>query len=205
MEKKEDLPKESIPKEIPLVWKYIINVFMLIGLMGFCIFLISQIIFLWPTENLNKFEWFGLYLNLEQRLFVLVVLGGALGSFIHVTSSFIDFLGNRTIVYSWIPWYIMRPFIGSGLALIFYILLRAGLFSNLSLGEANTEKININPFGLMAIACLAGLFSKQATDKLREVFETLFQIKKGVLRADPMNGKTQDKDEKSKNNDKAEN
>lgn len=194
--------KDELPKEIPLIWKYVINVLMLLGLMGFCIFLISQIIVLWPTDTLNEFEWFGLYLNLEQRLFVLVVLGGALGSFIHIATSFTDFIGNRTIVYSWMPWYIMRPFVGSGLALIFYILLRAGLFSNISLNDANMESININPFGLMAIACLAGLFSKQATDKLREVFETLFQIKKKVERSDPLNTDEEDEDVENGNQQK---
>ncbi len=32
----------------------------------------------------------------------------------------------------------------------------------------------LNPFGLMAVACLAGLFSKQATQKLEEVFNNIF-------------------------------
>jgi hypothetical protein len=38
----------------------------------------------------------------------------------------------------------------------------------------------------MAIACLAGLFSKQATDKLREVFEALFPLKQPVERKDEL-------------------
>ena len=32
-------------------------------------------------------------------------------------------------------------------------------------------------FGVAAIAGMTGMFSKQATDKLREVFETLFGVK----------------------------
>jgi hypothetical protein len=44
-----------------------------------------------------------------------------LGAFIHAGTSFVDFLGNKQMVYSWVPWYIIRPFVGSALAIIFYI------------------------------------------------------------------------------------
>jgi hypothetical protein len=33
----------------------------------------------------------------------------------------------------------------------------------------------VNPYGVAALAGLVGMFSKQATDKLREVFDTLFR------------------------------
>jgi hypothetical protein len=38
----------------------------------------------------------------------------------------------------------------------------------------------VNPYGVAALSGLAGLFSKQATDKLREVFETLFRVARGA-------------------------
>jgi hypothetical protein len=34
-------------------------------------------------------------------------------------------------------------------------------------------------YGIAAISGLVGLFSKQATDKLREVFDTAFRVNKG--------------------------
>ena len=63
----------------------------------------------------------------------------------------------------------MRPFIGSALAVIVYFVLRGGLIA----GEAGAG--NVSPYGVAAMAALAGMFSKQATDKLREVFENLFK------------------------------
>jgi hypothetical protein len=56
---------------------------------------------------------------------------------------------------------------------LFYFALRGGLFS------ANTSTDNINPFGIAALAGLVGLFSKQATDKLREIFDTMFRTAPG--------------------------
>jgi hypothetical protein len=84
-------------------------------------------------------------LGIETRFLLLVMVAGALGSYIHLATSFADYLGNRQFVKSWGWWYILRPFIG------------------------------MSPYGIAAIAGLAGLFSKQATDKLREVFENLFK------------------------------
>lgn len=103
-------------------------------------------------------------------LLLLVVILGALGSLVHVATSFADFVGNRDFYLSWSPWYLLRPLIGASLALLLYFAVRAGF---LSAGAQNTS---VNPYGTAALAGLAGLFSKQATDKLREVFETLFKV-----------------------------
>jgi hypothetical protein len=112
--------------------------------------------------------------------------GGALGAFLHMATSFTDFLGNQQLAYSWIPWYIIRPFIGSSLAIIFYLLIRGGLITAQASSGAASSVPPLNPYGIMAVACLAGLFSKQAIDKLREVFETLFKIEKPTPREDPL-------------------
>lgn len=63
----------------------------------------------------------------------------------------------------------LRPFIGSALALLVYFAARGGLIS----GNAGAK--DLSPYGIGALAALAGMFSKQATDKLREVFENLFK------------------------------
>ena len=39
--------------------------------------------------------------SLDQRLIALVIIAGALGSFIHSATSFADYVGNRKFVDSW--------------------------------------------------------------------------------------------------------
>jgi hypothetical protein len=102
-------------------------------------------------------------------LLLLVLSAGALGSFVHAATSFADYIGNQSAKRSWVVWFILRPLIGSALALIFYLTLRGGLFTS------GTDSKSINLYGFAAIAALAGMFSKQATDKLSEVFDVLFK------------------------------
>ena len=45
---------------------------------------------------------------------------GALGSYIHAGTFFVSYVGNRNFVASWTWWYVLRPFIGLALAVIFF-------------------------------------------------------------------------------------
>ena len=117
---------------------------------------------------------------IEARYLLIVALSGALGSFIHVATSFTDFVGNRRLARSWTLWYVLRPFIGMALAMVVYFVIRGGLIT----GAGGAE--NMNLYGVAATAGMCGLFSKQATDKLREVFENLFRTRKETERADPL-------------------
>lgn len=117
--------------------------------------------------------------RLEVRLLLLVMLVGAIGSYVHATSSFVDYLGNRTLISSWVWWYLLRPFIGMMLALVFYFVFRGG-FVTAGVGGPSDDATRdparfINPFGIAAMAALVGMFSKVASDKLNEVFTTLFR------------------------------
>jgi hypothetical protein len=56
------------------------------------------------------------------------------------------------------------------MALIFYAVLRGGFLT----GTAADARV-VNPFGAMAVAALVGMFSDKASQKLKEVFETLFK------------------------------
>ncbi|NJN27960.1 MAG: hypothetical protein HC819_19300 [Cyclobacteriaceae bacterium] len=175
-----------------IIGEWILNILLIGGLIFLFLFIVHQIIQLWPGSNSKDcILMIALKTNSdEQRYFLLVALGGALGAFVHTATSFADFFGNKKLVYSWVPWYILRPFIGSALAIAFYVLVRGGL---LSVTENAGEEIPLNPHGILAVSILAGLFSKQAIDKLREVFETLFQLKKEVKRDDSLennNGQT---------------
>lgn len=119
-----------------------------------------------------------LTLPLERRYLLLVAVAGALGSYIHLATSFTEYVGNRAFRWSWALWYLLRPFIGMALAVILYFAIRGGLIT----GTGATETLNL--YGVAALAGLAGMFSKQATDKLREVFENFFKTEKESVRGD---------------------
>jgi hypothetical protein len=119
----------------------------------------------------------------DLRLFFTVIAAGALGSLIHTLTSFADFAGNRTLSRNWTWWFILRTPIGIALALMFYFVLRGGLMAP---GPATDATQLVNPYGIAGVSALAGMFSKQATDKLREIFDTLFQTRAPVNRADPL-------------------
>jgi hypothetical protein len=105
----------------------------------------------------------------DHRLLLLVMIVGALGSYIHVASSFGDFVGNRTFTRSWIWWYLLRPYVGVPLAILFYFVVRAGFLT------AGASAGDVNRFGIAAVAGLVGMFSVTAADKLKELFDTLFK------------------------------
>lgn len=112
--------------------------------------------------------------TLDVRILLMVMMAGALGSFIHAATSFGDFVGNEKLTVNWMWWYVMRPFVGMALAAIFYLVIRSGFLS------AGSDTVNVNPYSVAAIAGLVGMFSKQATDKLGEVFDTLFKTTAGT-------------------------
>jgi IPT/TIG domain len=104
----------------------------------------------------------------ETRLLLIVILGGALGSLLHTLRSLYWYTGNREMVWSWVAFYLLLPFSGAILAVIFYFVVRGGFFSP----QASVEFTS--PFGFAALSALVGLFSSQATLKLKDVAETIF-------------------------------
>ncbi|MBW8683966.1 MATE family efflux transporter [Chitinophaga rhizophila] len=235
---------------------WIITLTALFGITAVLLFYI--IICIWPSgyvSSKDPFRLFGAVYNItaEHRFLLLMILGGALGANVHLIISFTAFVGNRMFVTTWIPWYLLRPVIGAGMAMFFYMLLRGGILTysppvspelpespqvtenttppavaegNVNEGaarpdspegpaatqdtvkpdcppagadtheaipptsrsEANQERdsVPLNPYGMMAIACLVGLFSKEASEKLEEVFKTLFNVKEKAQYKDPL-------------------
>jgi hypothetical protein len=106
-------------------------------------------------------------------LLLVVMVMGALGGFIHTATSFATYAGNRTLRASWMWWFWLRIPLGATLALGFYFVLRAGL---VGVQEGSQD---INSYGTAALAFLSGAFSKQAVDKLEEVFNTLASVREG--------------------------
>jgi hypothetical protein len=112
-------------------------------------------------------------INREFDLLLLVLLAGMLGAFLHMARSYVDFRGNRTLKKSWLWWYLLQPFLGGALALVFYATLRGGLVSIVPASHTSTADLNTS--GMIALSSLVGLFSKSAISKLGDVFGTLFQ------------------------------
>ena len=114
----------------------------------------------------------------ETDLLLLAILFGALGGFLHVARSFATFAGNRALVASWLWWYCLQPLVGMALAVVMYAVVRGGFFS----GGASAA--DVSPYGLAAVSGLAGMFSKQTTDKLNELFSAMFHTGADAARAD---------------------
>lgn len=123
----------------------------------------------------------------DERLIMLVIIAGMLGSFVHAATSLADYIGNNNFNRNWTWFYLLRPPIGMALAMVFYFVVRGGFLT--TSGGAK----DINPYGIAALSGLVGMFSKQATDKLSEVFSTLFRAapgegdekRKGSLKPEP--------------------
>jgi hypothetical protein len=141
---------------------------------------------IWPdvqTEDSIR-DGFSLFqipvtLNYGQRVLLMVLMTGAAGSFLHSANSFIAYAGNSRLTREWVWYYLLRPFLGSTLAMGFYLVVRGGFLT------VNGSAESLNLYGIAAISFLAGMNSDQAIKKLIEVFDTLFRTQE----ADPRGGK----------------
>ena len=115
----------------------------------------------------------------ESRLFLIVALAGALGSMVHSLRSLYWYIGNKELVLRWVTMYILLPFVGATLALVFYFVIRGGFFS------PQTTVQQTSPFGFAALSGLVGLFSEQAVLKLKAVPDILLAKPKPGANARP--------------------
>lgn len=130
----------------------------------------------WPitgqggSTSTQRVSWFGWHIqaNREFLFFLIVALSGGLGGLIHTVRSFTWYVGNRDLRWSWIPYNLLLPIVGALAGTVFYLVLRAGLFS------PSTSVSQASPFGFAAIAILSGLFSPNAFEKLRLLAGQIF-------------------------------
>jgi hypothetical protein len=108
----------------------------------------------------------------EVQLLLMVVFTGAFGSCVYSLKSLADYEGDNELYESWFIYYSIQPFEGAGIAFLLYLVIRGGF-----LAGTGADVKTVNPFGICAIAGLAGTFSDTAFLKLREVFQTLFKPK----------------------------
>jgi len=103
-------------------------------------------------------------------------VGGCIGTILgYLKHASID----KDFDVSYLPWYVARPIIGLMLGLIFFFLFKGSLLATVPGGVAG----NLNDFGLAGLGGLIGLFSKNAVEKLRELFNTLFATQEDRDRA----------------------
>jgi hypothetical protein len=106
----------------------------------------------------------------SRTLLWLVLLIGAIGSSLHGLNSLSNYIGNKDFKSSWAFWYLLRPFVGGILSFLFYLTIRAGFFK-----EFGSKQ---DFYVIVALAGLIGLFSKQALNKLSDLFEFIFTSNK---------------------------
>jgi hypothetical protein len=116
-----------------------------------------------------------------------VMMAGAVGSLTHTLTSFGDYVGNRELSTNWIWFLVLRIPVGITLAILFYFIIRGGLLIptvqvQQQQSDPHVATLQVNPYSIAAFSALAGMFSKQATDKLTAVFDAAFALKKPVDR-----------------------
>ena len=101
---------------------------------------------------------------------------GALGGAVHALSSLTTWRGTNKLESSWTQWYIARPLVGAAISFIIYVIVRAGYFDSSTV--INDGSLPISVYGIAAIGALVGFMSSAATQKLKDVFDTVFGIHK---------------------------
>ncbi|MEA2822854.1 MAG: hypothetical protein QOJ86_4858 [Bradyrhizobium sp.] len=163
----------------------------IINSMGICYLLLALLFFYlliaaWPVLETPKtfklFNIFGIPCRWapDRHMLFLVMVAGALGSLTYTWTSFGDFVGNRELSTNWIWFFVLRIPIGIALAVLFYFIIRGGLLIPTVQAPPNSganpadATVLLNPYSIAAFSALAGMFSKQATDKLAAVFDVVF-------------------------------
>jgi hypothetical protein len=109
----------------------------------------------------------------EIRLLLLVVISAAIGCSIHAAKSFAAFTGRDEYDPNWNWWYFLRFPTGIGIALLTYCVIRGGFMPG-TLADQSVAG-TVNPFGVAGLSALVGMFSREAFDKLAELFGSIFR------------------------------
>lgn len=180
---------EEIGKPVGFVGKLAITIYLLL----FSILLLYGLVQFWPpptpvsagsqsASSVTFFYW-PIPISEEVRLILIVAMAGALGGMVASLRSLYWYVGNRELVWAWMLMYVLRPFVGTTLALVFYFVIRGGLFS------PQAKITDTSPFGFAGLSALVGIFSEQAVLKLKEVAETLLSKPSPGANAKPQESK----------------
>jgi hypothetical protein len=174
-ENSEKIPAEKAKQQQAAIPAIVILTIYLILL---SVLVIHGLIAFWPDAsaetndasfNIVRFLFCSIHVSGELRMILIVIMAGALGSLVHAFRSLFWYVGNKAFVKDWVLMYILLPFIGSSMALVFYFVLRGGLFS------PQVSVDSTSPFGFAGVSGLVGMFSNQAGLKLQEVAKSIFR------------------------------
>jgi hypothetical protein len=176
LEKKEFPISQSLKERIIAsdgYWEWIKVILLGFFLLIIPVILVFFIIDFWPVKNAantwsNTTMIMGFQLSFHLRMLLLVLLAGALGSYIHVATSFSYHIARRDYEPHWYWWYWMRLPVGATLALVFIMIIEGGLF------VVSTSYSDSTPITTIGVAALIGLFSRHALEKLRDIFDVVF-------------------------------
>jgi hypothetical protein len=128
-----------------------------------------------PAETFRMFT-FSATISGEAIVILIAMLMGALGALVYTSTALVGHVAHadgdaepNKWKDSYTLWYLVHPLLGASVAVIFYMVLRGALV-NLSVGTGG-----LNLYGVAAISGMVGLSSKEATEKLKELFKTLFE------------------------------
>ncbi len=129
------------------------------SLAGLMFWLLYTVIASWQAESTQvsiyfiKEPYIDFQLDSYDRYVLnLLVFMGAIGGTLHALLSFSIHCGKESLTQHWFPFYLLKPFVGAGMALAVYLVFRGALFSK------GAEDINL--FGFAGLTILAGLFAE---------------------------------------------
>ena len=109
------------------------------------------------------------FIGPETLILFVMMISGAMGACVYSFWAVSSHLGKDDFDYEkWKMWYFTRPFVGAGLALFFYLLIRGGL---LTIGA---EFMTLNLVVIAGLSGLVGMFAEQAILKLNELADATF-------------------------------
>ena len=96
-----------------------------------------------------------------SKLLLIVIFAGALGGALHALRSLYWYVGNRELIWSWTPMYLLLPFSGAAIASVFYLVVYSGFLT------APSDRQTY--WYIIGIAVIVGMFSQQAALKLQDI------------------------------------
>jgi hypothetical protein len=100
-----------------------------------------------------------------RTLLLMVLMAGAMGGALHGLFSIAVYVGERQFKQSWVLWYLLLPWKGALIALVFFLIVRAGFFS--PQGSTSQDML------LIGLSALVGVFTPQAMEKLKKITEAV--------------------------------
>jgi hypothetical protein len=110
----------------------------------------------------------------NTSLLIAVASAGAAGASVQAAMALVNYIGHRAYARGWTAYFLIRPLVGSGFAVLVYVALRAGLV------DADIAPSSLNYYGILAVAAITGLASGNVTRKLTEIVDTLFDPSAGT-------------------------